>query len=119
MIMSIHHYELAASTSEAEFREAVSEAERRGLFDLPGLVEYRFLRGLKGTRAGKYTALWTYESREAWERLWGPVENPVEKDQYPEPWRQWEDELLAPLVSGDPDAIDFTSYELVDAGRPE
>ena len=113
MIISVHHYELAESVTEQEFHDAVREAERRGLFDLPGLVEYRFLRGIKGTRKDGYTALWTYENRQAWQDLWGSSENPVPQDDYPDQWKQWEEELLAPLISGDPDDIEYTSYELV------
>ena len=30
---------------------------------------------------------------------------------YPEKWRIWEEELLAPILSGDPDVIRFTAYE--------
>jgi hypothetical protein len=109
----VHHYELAASATESVFEEAVREAQRRELFALPGLVEYRFLRGIKGTREGGHTALWTYESRQAWRELWGPVGDPVPKDEYPAEWVTWEDELLAPLLRGDPDEIEFTSYEVI------
>jgi hypothetical protein len=84
MIVSVHHYELAESTTQAAFRDAVREAERRGLSDLPGLVEYRFVRGLRGMRTDEFSAVWTYESREAWERLWGSVDDPVDKEEYPD-----------------------------------
>lgn len=116
MIVSVHDYELAESTTDREFREAVREAERRELFDLPGLVEYRFLHGIRGDREGGYSALWTYESREAWRELWGPVNDPVGREEYPERWRTWEDDLLAPLVVGDPDEIHYTAYEVLDGG---
>lgn len=119
VIVSIHHYELAASATDGEFRDAVREAQRRGLFDLPGLVEYRFVRGIRGARDGAYTAIWTYESREAWRNLWGPVDDPASKEEYPGKWTEWEDEILAPVLSGDPDGIDYTSYEVIEssAGR--
>lgn len=116
MITSVHHYELAGSATDREFREAVREAERRDLFDLPGLVEYRFLRGIKGARRDEVTALWTYESRAAWEALWGPVDDPVPKEDYPASWRTWEDELLAPILADDPDEIEYTSYETIETG---
>jgi hypothetical protein len=119
MIVSVHHYELAESATDRAFRAAVREAERRGLFDLPGLVDYRFLRGLKGARRDGYAALWTYESEAAWERLWGPVEDPVPKAEYPERWVEWEDDLLAPLLADDPDEIDYTSYEVIDGASGE
>lgn len=115
MIVSIHHSELGASATDREFRDAVREAERRDLFDLPGLVEYRFLQGIRGDRDGSYTAIWTYESREAWRNLWGPVDDPVSKDDHPEQWRAWEDELLAPVLSGDPDEITYTSYDVIES----
>ena len=115
MIVSIHHYELAESATDQEFHDAIREAERQGLFDLPGLVEYRFLRGIKGTRKDGYTALWMYESRQAWQALWGPSEDPVSQGEYPDKWKQWEEELLAPLIPGNPDNIDYTSYETIDS----
>jgi hypothetical protein len=87
------------------------DAERRGLFDLPGPREHHFLRGLKGARRGAYAALWIFESREAWEKLWGPPDAPHPPSQYPEKWQVWENEILAPLLSQDPDTIRFTSYE--------
>lgn len=119
MIVSVHHYELAVSTTPTEFHDAVRDAERRGLFDLPGLIEHRFLRGIRGSRRNEFTAVWTYESREAWERLWGPVDDPITTEEYPEQWKQWEDDVLAPLVAGDPDEIDYTSYEVIDTTGDE
>ena len=60
--------------------------------------------------------MWVYESREAWERLWGTLERPLERTQYPEKWRVWEEELLAPILRGHPDAITFTAYEELRSG---
>lgn len=110
-VVSIHEYTLDAGVGPVAFERAVAEADRRGLFDLPGLVEYRFLEGLRGENEGRYAALWIYESREAWEELWGAPGAPVETDEYPERWLTWENELLAPLLDRDPDDIAFTSYE--------
>jgi hypothetical protein len=115
MIISIHHYELAESVTDQEFHDAVCKAEQRGLFDLPGLVEYQFLQGIKGTRKEGHTALWTYESRQAWQALWGPSEDPVSQDEYPDKWQRWEENLLAPLIPGNPDNIDHTSYEVINS----
>lgn len=109
-IISIHEYELKPDVQDAAFEGALREAERRGLFDLPGLVGHHFLRGLKGARRGAYAAIWVFESREAWERLWGPVERPKPPAEYPENWKIWENEVLAPLLRQDPDTIRFTSY---------
>ena len=112
-IVSVHEYELRPGVEPADFERAVSDAERRGLFDLPGLCEHHFLRGLKGARRGCYAAVWIFESREAWERLWGPPDAPRPPSQYPQKWQAWENEILAPLLSQDPDTIRFTSYEEV------
>lgn len=49
MVVSVHHYELAEGVDPSEFREAVEEAVSRDLFaDIPGLVDYRIGRGIKG-----------------------------------------------------------------------
>jgi hypothetical protein len=111
-VTSIHEYELAPDTTDEQFERAVADAERDDLFDLPGLADHRFLKGIKGDRRGQYTAIWTYESRAAWEALWGPPDDPVAPDEYPERWREWE-RRLAPLLTGDPDRIRFTSYRAV------
>jgi hypothetical protein len=61
-IVSIHEYELAPGIRPADFEQAAADARHRGLFDLPGLCEHHFLRGMKGSRPGSYTAIWIYES---------------------------------------------------------
>ena len=110
-VISIHEYELRPDADGAAFERAVRDAERRGLFNLPGLVEHHFLQGFKGARPGAYTALWVYSSRDAWEKLWGRAEAPLPASEYPERWRVWENEVLAPFLSQHPDTIRFTSYE--------
>lgn len=115
MIVSVHHYELADDANPEDVERTIAEAEDRDLFALPGLVAYRFVRGIKGARANRYAAIWEYESRDAWEALWGPVDDPLPKEEYPERWKTWEDDLLAPLLAGDPDGIEFTAYEVVRA----
>ncbi|HEY6717719.1 MAG TPA: hypothetical protein VI232_15370, partial [Reyranella sp.] len=112
-VISVHEYELKPGVQDADFERALHDAERRGLFDLPGLAAHHFLRGLKGARRGAYTAIWIFESREAWERLWGTVEAPRSAAEYPENWKIWENAVLAPLLAQDPDTIRFTSYEEV------
>ena len=112
-VISVHEYELRRDVEEATFERAVHDAEHRGLFDLPGLEGHHFLRGLKGARRGAYTAIWIFESREAWERLWGTVDAPRPASEYPEKWRIWENAILAPFLTCDPDTIRFTSYEEV------
>lgn len=112
--VSVHEYELSENASVPEFREIVHEAEQRGLFDLDGLAGYRFLYGVRGAREGKLAALWFWESEEAWEALWGPPGEPKPREEYPEAWKVWEDELLRPLLSEDPDEIRFTSYRTVE-----
>jgi hypothetical protein len=112
-VISIHEYELRPDVPGAAFERALRDAENRGLFDLPGLAQHYFLRGLKGARRHAYTAIWIFESREAWERLWGTVEVPRPPAEYPERWKIWEDTILAPFLTQDPDTIRFTSYEEV------
>lgn len=117
MIVSLHHYELAESADPSDFHDAVDEARNRELFEaIPGLVDYHIGQGIKGTREGAFAAVWLYESREAWEDVWGPVDDPVAKAEYPEAWLVWEDELLAPVLTKDPDGIEYTSYECLDGG---
>ena len=112
-VISIHEYELRPGVGRPEFEGALREAERQGLFELPGLCEHHFLRGVKGTRAGCYSAVWVYESRAAWEALWGPLEAPHSPKEYPASWKIWENAILAPLLAQHPDTIRFTSYEEV------
>ena len=110
-MISIHEYELKPGTSTARMEQTFRAAEARGLFELPGLTAHHFVKGVKGARRDAYAAVWVYESREAWERLWGPVDRPRRSEEYPEKWRIWEEELLAPILNGHPDAIRFTTYE--------
>jgi hypothetical protein len=110
-IISIHEYILTPEADKYQFEQALRTAQVRGLFHLPGLEAYHFLKGIKGARKGHYTAIWIYENREAWERLWGPVDHPRLKHEYPENWQIWEDEILAPFLTQDPDTITFTAYE--------
>jgi hypothetical protein len=112
-VVSIHEYELAPGVAPADFERATRDAERQHLFDLPGLSEHHFLRGMKGARSGCYTAVWIYDSRAAWEALWGPPEAPHPPAQYPPTWKIWENTLLAPLLVRHPDKTRFTSYEEV------
>ena len=113
-VISVHEYVLKQHIDENEFEQAIQHAKTRGLFDLPGMKEYYFLKGIRGTRKNRYTAIWVYESEKAWAAIWGPVGKPVSKDEYPETWKIWEDEILAPLLTEDPDKISFTSYRVLD-----
>jgi len=110
-IISIHEYVLKPEVDAHQFEHALCIAQERGLFHLPGLVAYHFVKGIKGMRQGHYTAIWIYESREAWEAVWGAVEYPRRKHEYPASWQVWEDDILAPLLTQAPDTITFTAYE--------
>ena len=110
-VLSVHEYILKPGVDERQFENAIREARNRGLLQLPGLTDYHFVKGIKGSRKGCYAAIWVYESREAWEKLWGTPENPRRKADYPENWKVWEDEVLAPFLNEDPDKIKFTAYE--------
>ena len=110
-IISIHEYDFRPDVDPEAFEAAWQQAVKRGLFRLPGLLEYHLVRGVKGRRRGKYAAIWIYESREAWEKLWGTPEQPLPPQNYPESWRIWEAEILAPFLDRDPDRITYTTYE--------
>ncbi|NIO09828.1 MAG: hypothetical protein GTO40_18210 [Deltaproteobacteria bacterium] len=112
-IISIHEYILKPGVDEKDFERAIRQAQDRGLLRLPGLVEHRIVKGIRGSRCGCYAAIWVYESRKAWERLWGKPDRPPTKKDYPESWKVWEDQVLAPFLSQDPDRINFTAYEEV------
>jgi len=109
-VISIHEYDLKPGADVAAFERAVRSAERRGLFALAGLVEHYFLKGIKGARRDAYSAVWIFESREAWEKLWGSPEAPRPPAEYPKGWMVWENEILAPFLARHPDTIRFTSY---------
>lgn len=110
-VISIHRYQVKPGSTQQDFMDTIVEAVEMELFDLPGLESYRFMFGIKGEDRGRWSAIWVYSSRESWERLWGTTSKPKTKAYYPEKWRRWEDELLAPLLDGDPDTISFSVYE--------
>src|SRR3989442_2243391 len=110
-MISIHEYDLRPGSNAERFQEAIRAAEARGLFQLPGLTAHHFVKGVKGARNDAYAAVWVYESREAWERLWGTLERPLERTQYPEKWRGWGEGVLGPIPSGHPGAITVTADE--------
>ena len=86
-IISLHEYILKPEVTETKFQTTLKEARERGLLQLPGLKQFYFLKGVRGSRQGQYAALWIYESRESWEKLWGPVNHPIAKSEYPENWK--------------------------------
>lgn len=112
-VISIHEYVLKPEVDELEFERAVQRAKERGLLQLPGLINLFLTKGIRGSRFGKYAAVWIYESKEAWERLWGPVGHPRAKEDYPENWKTWEDEVIGPYLGQHPDKIVFNTYEEV------
>jgi hypothetical protein len=114
-VISIHEYVLKPGADEKAFEKAIRAAQRRGLLQLPGLKKFYFVKGIRGVRKGRFAAIWVYQSRRAWESLWGPPGKPVSKKDYPHNWKAWEEEVLAPFLQGDPDAIRFTAYQEVDS----
>jgi len=104
-IISIHEYQLKPNVTPQAFEQAIRQAEADGLFDLPGLEAYHFIFGVKGKRRGQYAAIWIYESRAAWEKLWGPPDKSLGPQNYPPKWQVWENEVLAPLLDRHPDQI--------------
>ena len=109
-VISVHEYILKPTVDEKSFDRAIQEAEKRDLFRFPGLLGYHMLKGIKGSRKGYYAAIWVYEDRQAWERLWGSPEHPKQRKDYPENWRVWE-EILSSFLIHDPYEIQFTAYE--------
>ena len=109
-VISVHEYEMKPGVEDADFERAIHDAEERGLFDLPGLTGYYFLKGFKGQRRGAYAALWIFESIEAWEKVWGPVGRPRPAEEYTATWKVWEREILTFFLTQDPDTIRFTTY---------
>ena len=112
-IISVHEYELRPGISGATFESAIKRSYYKGLLNLPGLIKIQFLRCIRSTRQIQYAAIWTYESKEAWENLWGKVDQPKLKHDYPDNWKIWEVEILAPLITCEPDRINYTAYEEV------
>lgn len=110
-VISVHEYVLKPGVDEATFEQALHKAESDGLLDLPGLVDHHFVRGLRGARLGRYAAIWVYSSLEAWEALWGPVDQPHSPEEYPENWKVWENKVLARFLDSHPDRIHYTSYQ--------
>ncbi len=110
-IFAIHEYVLKPGVVEHEFERAIRAAEEGGLLQLPGLLDHYFMKGLKGDRKGYYAAIWVFESRGAWESLWGTPDHPVGKEDFPANWKVWEDQVLAPFLDRDPNTITFTDYE--------
>ena len=110
-IISIHEYTLKDDVDHRHFEGAVERARQLRLFDLPGLQTNYFLRRLRGTRNAAYAAVWIYESKDAWIKLWGEPENPKPKSDYPKNWKIWEEEILAPFLIQDPDRIFYAAYE--------
>ena len=109
-VFSLHEYELNPGVEASAFEEAIQRLRRRGVPALPGLTGFRLIKGIKGQRRGLYAVLWTYESRRAWEQLWGPPEQPLPRSACPASWHAWE-ETLQPFLDREPDRIAFTVYE--------
>lgn len=116
-VISIHEYELRSDINQREFEHALLAAEREGLLDAPGMIGQHFLRGLKGSRQGRYAAIWVYRDLAAWEAIWGPPDQPTPASKYPRGWQRFEQEFLRPYLVGDPDEIRFTAYLEINEGE--
>ena len=109
-VISVHEYNLKPGVDDQQFEDAILDADKRGVLKLPGLVDYFLVKGIRGIRKGKYAAVWVWESLEAWENLWGPINQPISKADFPQNWKVWENEVLLPLLDQDPDRINYTAY---------
>ena len=112
-IVSIHEYILKPNVDGDQFERAIKGAKDKRLLDLPGLVSITFVKGIRGERLNHYAAIWIYESEDAWANLWGSVDQPLNKKDYPKNWQIWEDQILAPFLDQVPDRITFTAYKEV------
>lgn len=112
-IISIHEYRLKPGVKGEDFEASVRKARDQNLLKLPGLVDWYLLKGIRGSRQGQYAAVWVYASQEDWQAIWGAVDHPFSKADYPENWKKWEDDVLAPYLATEPDEISFTSYESI------
>lgn len=113
-IVAVHHLDLKPGVDRAAFEALVGrEIADLGLA-MPGLVERRFLVGIKSARTGAYAMLWVFESRQALEGLFG-----TEADPRPGPpeFLRYEAAIAPYLVAPTPDQIEFTDY-LELAGHP-
>ena len=110
-VISIHEYLLEDNVAAEKFENAIEKARSRGLFNLPGLIDFKFLKYIRGTRKIQYAAIWIYKDRASWEKLWGKPDKPVKKENYPDKWKIWENEILVPLLAQDPDQIYYASFE--------
>src|SRR5215467_6780319 len=114
-MISVHEYELRPGTDPERFEQILRDAEALGLFDLPGLVSHHLVKGVKGVRRDAYAAIWVYESREVWERLWGTPEHPKTLAEYPEQWgfgkisSCCQSSVLTPTRSGSPRTRSYNS----------
>ena len=110
-VISIHEYQLKEGITEEQFETAVAKAREQNLFRLPGLERYHFLKRIRGTRQINFVSIWIYDSKISWINLWGNVNHPLSKEDYPRNWKIWEDEILKPLLVQEPDKINFGAYE--------
>ncbi|MDD5466281.1 MAG: hypothetical protein PHS96_00590 [Anaerolineales bacterium] len=117
LIYSLHEYRLKPGVDPAQFEAAVLAAQRRGEPRLPGLLEFRLLKGVKGARRGAYAALWVYASRQAWEKLWGSPDHPLPPADYPQAWLEWERRVLAPFLEEEPERLTFTAYQALSSAQ--
>ena len=109
-VISMHEYILKEGISGKDFEHAVQLARQLELFELPGITSCTFLHGMRGKRHGMYAAVWIYDSLESWEAMWGVLDQPIPKSEYPKSWQIWEQEILSPLLDRPPDEIEFTAY---------
>jgi len=110
-VVSIHEYCLRAGADPQAFEQALHSARESQILDLPGLSTFYFAKGIRGKRTNQYVAIWIYSDREAWEKLWGPIDQPKPKREYPSNWLVWEEKVLAPFLDRESDRIAFTAYE--------
>jgi hypothetical protein len=75
-IVAVHELDLKPGVDRAEFERVVGRETADLARQVPGLVERRFLLGIKAARKGEYAMLWVFESQAALEALFGTESHP-------------------------------------------
>ncbi|TAK23892.1 MAG: hypothetical protein EPO26_07420 [Chloroflexota bacterium] len=110
-IIGVHELDLKPDADRAVFESVVRrEIAELGLA-MPGLVERRFLIGVKEARKGQHAMLWVFESQAAHEALFGTESEPLPG---PEAFLRYEAAIAPFLAAPSPDRIRFTDYLEID-----
>jgi hypothetical protein len=110
-IVAVHELDLKPGADRAAFERVVRRETADLARHMPGLVERRFLIGLKAARKGEYAMLWVFESQAALEALFGTESDPRSG---PDAFVRYEAAIGPYLAAARPDLIRFTDYLEID-----